>query len=704
MFKKTIILIIIAAFADLSLYVPRVQAGEVVVPVMPAPGTRVNLSPAFTPAHLKGITIHPDNALKFDFLIHKGDGNLDDAQKRQEYKKLVKYFLASLTIPDEHQWVNLSPYEKGRIVQTDFGKTEMGRDLLAQDYLLKQMTSSLMYPEFGLGKVFWDKVYARAYKEHGTANVPVNTFNKVWIVPDEALIYESGNTAYVVKNHLKVMLEEDYLALGKNANGGHEPEARRDRFVSPQRQGNHHIALGTQIIREIILPEIAKEVNEGKNFAMLRQIYSGMLLAAWYKKALKESLLGKVYADKAKVKGVDQDPKVNEEIYQKYLAAFKKGVYNYIKEDFDQNTQQIIPRKYFAGGAVNDYARVAVKENVSDPVLRDAMGESLAKGDVATVILTDSGPVNPDAAEIAQSKVRKREFDLNNHQTMNIPHNGYPISLDLAARVLAKAALRLKITRREERYFITDGTSEVELKDGSAGAVLLGRGTKILDLFMNTAGPEYRVGERNISTEHLNIGRMGNTIFLYDGGTTKASIYGTKVTWYEVLSQEEENDLKRQLNQFAGWEKEFYAILAALKVQQGGTFKDVETELKKAGKIIPLVKFVNQYPNLDEDFTARVVSATKAYNEKKDELLKQLNKPKGDGTDNAQLTQIQESPGGIDLNSANLNLSIKRDGKGVPLPFPQQDMAGLSRIQGFEANIVEIRPFTGLSPAPAGKP
>jgi len=76
------------------------------------------------------------------------------SQKRQEYKKLVKYFLASLTIPDEDQWVNLSPYEKGRIIQGNFGKTEMGRDLLSQDYLLKQITSSLMYPESGLGKKF----------------------------------------------------------------------------------------------------------------------------------------------------------------------------------------------------------------------------------------------------------------------------------------------------------------------------------------------------------------------------------------------------------------------------------------------------------------------------------------------------------------------------------------------------------------------
>ena len=52
--------------------------------------------------------------------------------------------------------------------------------------------------------------------------------------------------------------------------------------------------------------------------------------------------------------------------------------------------------------------------------------------------------------------------------------------------------------------------------------------------------------------------------------------------------------------------------------------------------------------------------------------------------------------GGIDLNPANMDLQIKRDGRGVPLPLIQQDMAQLSRIEGFEPRIVEIRAVTSL--------
>jgi len=58
-----------------------------------------------------------------------------------------------------------------------------------------------------------------------------------------------------------------------------------------------------------------------------------------------------VYSDKNKVAGVNiDDPQEKERIYQQYLKAFKRGVYNYIKEEIDPLTQETILRKYFSGG------------------------------------------------------------------------------------------------------------------------------------------------------------------------------------------------------------------------------------------------------------------------------------------------------------------------------------------------------------------
>lgn len=339
-------LVLVWAFATASIQMPSAHAGEVTVPAMPSPGQMVNLSRPFIPAQLQGLTIQPTNALRFEVLINKGDANLSGIQKSEEYIKLVKYFLGSLTVAEKDQWVNLSPYEHNRIIDAHFAQTAMGRDLLAQDYLLKQITSSLMYPESALGKNFWSRVYERAFQETGSTNIPVNTFNKVWIVPDQADVYESGNTVYILNSRLKVMLEEDYVSLNRNLSSPN---------VSAGDLGARQMHSGTtqKVIRDIILPAIEKEVNEGGNFAALRQIYSAMILATWYKKNLRESLLGKVYADKAKLKGINEDPHANEAIYEQYMAAFKKGVYNYVKEEQDPHTGQVIPRKYFAGGFEN---------------------------------------------------------------------------------------------------------------------------------------------------------------------------------------------------------------------------------------------------------------------------------------------------------------------------------------------------------------
>jgi len=39
-----------------------------------------------------------------------------------------------------------------------------------------------------------------------------------------------------------------------------------------------------------------------------------------------------------------------EAIYRRYLEAFKKGAFNFIREDIDPATRQPVPRKYFSGG------------------------------------------------------------------------------------------------------------------------------------------------------------------------------------------------------------------------------------------------------------------------------------------------------------------------------------------------------------------
>ncbi len=326
---------------------------------LPIPGAMINLSPAFEPVLIKGLKIHPENPFAFDFIIDTGNTNLTASNSKKHFLqeesiKLIKYFLAAMTIPEKDLWVNLSPYEKKHMIASNLAETRMGRDMLAQDYILKQLTASLIYPEKKLGKIFWNKIYTKAQQLYGTTQIPVNTFNKVWIVADRADVFEQGNVAYVVGAHLKVMLEADYLAMHKaNVSQGilrNQTQKQSDGTELPRETDVQQI--GSQMVRDLILPELEKEVNTDKNFATLRQMFYSMILASWYKMVLKDSILTQIYANQSKVKiGIGQDdPQANEEIFDRYLKAYRKGVFNYIKEDINKATGQNTPRKYFSGG------------------------------------------------------------------------------------------------------------------------------------------------------------------------------------------------------------------------------------------------------------------------------------------------------------------------------------------------------------------
>ncbi len=390
MFKRLIASLVCLTFSFSNFQIA--GAHDFSINQLPVPGTMVGESAPFAPLALKGLIVNPQKPLEFQFIVDTGSnagvkrpntldivesssvipvsptvipassavipaqaGIHNQDQLKQQVNQLVKYFLAGLTIPESDLWVNLSPYEKDRMVPEALGQTNLGRDLLAQDYILKQLTASFIYPEKDLGKEFWSRVYAKAQEQFGTTNVPVNTFNKVWILPNQAQVFENGNAVYVTKSTLKVMLDEDYLALKKHtvipASSNVIPVSPT---VIPAKAGIHNKndinTLGSQIVRQIILPEIEKEVNTGKNFAPLRQIYQALILAKWYKETIQNGLLDAVYTNKNKIAGINlDDPAVKEQIYNRYLQAYKKGAFNYIKEDPTPNGQ-VVPRKYFSGG------------------------------------------------------------------------------------------------------------------------------------------------------------------------------------------------------------------------------------------------------------------------------------------------------------------------------------------------------------------
>lgn len=368
---------------------------------IPALGGSVPPAQQFSPPIMAGMTIHPGNPLHFDFIIDQGDRPIAEADFRGESEKLVSYFMASLTVPEDEMWVNLSPTERDRIVAKGLGGTTMGRDMLAQDYLLKQLTAAMLHPENEHGKKIWEKMQA--------ANLPMNVINKVWIVPQRAEIYIHGRNVFVADARLKVMMEGEYKISRR---GGFQ--TRPDNWTGLKPVPTLE---ATDVIHDTLIPALEHEVNHGESFANLRQIYHAMILAAWYKKELRASLEQQETRDKTqdtrgktqeashmlqetrdktqeashtsqetrdkaqevshtsqetrrktqgvhplkhiidqnKTRGVEyalgqDEPSPIETIYNQYLEAFKQGAFDYIKEEYDPAARDVTARHYFSGG------------------------------------------------------------------------------------------------------------------------------------------------------------------------------------------------------------------------------------------------------------------------------------------------------------------------------------------------------------------
>lgn len=275
---------------------------------LPQPGTMVPMSNDYSFAVLKGIKIDVNNPFDLDFVI---DSNSQKDVTEEEASKLVNYFLAALTIDKENIWVNLSPYEQNRITDKNLAITDLGKDLLKQDYILKQLSASLTHPTSTTGKNYWTRVNS----EESVVNS--GDLSKIWVVPETAKIYEEDNSAFITKMTFDVETQSE--------------ENISSSLVS-------------------ILDEVRSDVNTGKNFANLRQIFHSIVLAEWFKAKLKDSIF-KHYINQNKVAGIDiNDKAVKDKIWAQYVESFKKGAYDTVAKVKDSNSGRIQKQKYFCGG------------------------------------------------------------------------------------------------------------------------------------------------------------------------------------------------------------------------------------------------------------------------------------------------------------------------------------------------------------------
>ena len=291
----------------------------------------------FRPLHLRYLQYDPAQS-NFHLLIDKGTlKNPLDKDLEITSKDLLKYFFIGLSLPNNAFWVNLRPDSPDNIIDSKLAQTDIGRILLEADLELKKDTAKATSPETPDGQKYWNSLYKKAGELFGSQNVTIPTLTRPWIVPDEIIISETTDSAYIYKATLKVMLEQDYLKNDAVYNFKDDRSKQLNEYSS-------------QLIRETIVPKLTKEINTAKKYAGLRQVYYSLILSQWFKARNQgKNNYYSAMINRQNLAGLVSKENYSKDTYFKaYQKSFKDGEYNF-QTPVSTPYGQVI-RSYFSGG------------------------------------------------------------------------------------------------------------------------------------------------------------------------------------------------------------------------------------------------------------------------------------------------------------------------------------------------------------------
>jgi hypothetical protein len=184
-----------------SLEVAEIEGEELII----KPGRKI------VPQLLKGLFLPKGKSGTLDFIFDNGNIPGGKCNELEDSGKLLDYFKTCLAIEEKSLWVNLSAYEFNRMLPKELSGTLLGRNLLAQDCMLKQLTASFMHPDSPTGREYWDEVYSQARHLFGNSKIPFRSFQKVTMIPGRSVVYENDGDVFNNAESLKNEGKEHFI-------------------------------------------------------------------------------------------------------------------------------------------------------------------------------------------------------------------------------------------------------------------------------------------------------------------------------------------------------------------------------------------------------------------------------------------------------------------------------------------------------------
>lgn len=284
------------------------------------------------PPFVVGIVYSADNPIAPGFNLYSDQHTkLNDQEMMELQGRLGRYLNTFLAIEAKYHYVDLSPTKEYAGLPSPLRITEAGRDLLASDLQLKRVTSQLLHPSGSIGASFWHEVKSQGLLE----NPYLEKVVRLWVTPSKACLDEKNVDERTIRADitgfsLKVECENEFIGKRKVAT------ITEEKILS--------------IFRDIVLPEVQKQVSAGYAFGLLRQIFSIVIISHWFREKLKKINIGFIDSnntDPYRVAGIDREIK---EIHAQYLSLYNNGDWRYLRKDVDSSSLSASNELIIVGG------------------------------------------------------------------------------------------------------------------------------------------------------------------------------------------------------------------------------------------------------------------------------------------------------------------------------------------------------------------
>jgi hypothetical protein len=188
-------------------------------------------------------------------------------------------FYTWLTLSPRSFWVNLEPNYPPRIIDPTFGRTDAGHVLLHSDLLLKEAGKAAENLADPGGAQLWQRMLALPAGSD-TATGPCIAY-RLWIVPDVATVRATKSQLYILGAPLKIKMATVRHLSGKLL----DPICPSDAWNTTWQAS----------FRQLIVPELTREVNTAPQFEPLRRVYMSRVAAQWVRnRASRRTVIGRL--------------------------------------------------------------------------------------------------------------------------------------------------------------------------------------------------------------------------------------------------------------------------------------------------------------------------------------------------------------------------------------------------------------------------